>query len=218
MAGEDADLAVDAPSAGMLAISATVLAAYETLLPVLGGGEQRTILLLRHVFGLALRRSTDVPRRCSPWATTPAGSASSRTTIPWPSSPTPWSAGSAEDGGVIFHLAYERDWDEAKRAGDYRLSTRGRTLEQQGFIHCSATPGQVEQVANSFYTGERGLVVLLIAEDRVRAEVHHDPVPGFDTPLPHIYGPLNPDAVIATHPLEAGPDGRFTFAPGGTLP
>ena len=116
---------------------------------------------------------------------------------------------------LMYHLAYQKDWEEAQRDGEYRQSTRGRTLEEQGFIHGAAKPSQVEQVANSFYTGERGLVVLLIDIARVKSEVRHDPVPGFDTPLPHIYGPLNPDAVIEVRQLEAGPDGRFTFSGNG---
>ena len=29
--------------------------------------------------------------------------------------------------------------------------------------------------------------------------------------FPHIYGPINPEAVVATQPLQRGPDGRWTF-------
>jgi uncharacterized protein (DUF952 family) len=38
-------------------------------------------------------------------------------------------------------------------------------------------------------------------------------VPGQDLPYPHIYGPLNVDAVVATRPFELGPDGAFSFDP-----
>lgn len=112
---------------------------------------------------------------------------------------------------TIYHLAYKNDWDQAQRAGEYRHSTKGRTLEQQGFIHGCAKPAQVDQVANAFYRGDSDLMVLVIDEAKVRSEVRHDPVPGFDTPLPHIYGPLNPDAVVDAVPLRAGPDGQFRF-------
>lgn len=114
---------------------------------------------------------------------------------------------------TIYHLAYKSDWDHAQRAGEYRQSTKGRTLEQQGFIHGCAKPAQVDQVANAFYRGDSGLLVLVIDEEKVRSEVRHDPVPGFDTPLPHIYGPLNPDAVIEAVPLSATADGQFRFEP-----
>jgi hypothetical protein len=57
---EDEDLPVDGPSKGMLAISATVLASYEHLLPVMGGDDRRTILLLQHIFGSVMERSMEI--------------------------------------------------------------------------------------------------------------------------------------------------------------
>lgn len=115
---------------------------------------------------------------------------------------------------LIYHIANESDWEDATREGEYRHSTRGRTLEQQGFIHASQ-PSQVEPVANAFYSGAGRLVVLVIDEDRVRPEIHYERVPGWDLPFPHIYGPLNTDAVVETIPLAPGPDGRFSFNAGG---
>jgi uncharacterized protein (DUF952 family) len=44
----------------------------------------------------------------------------------------------------IFHIAMKQDWDAALAAGDYRVSTLGRTLAKVGFIHCS-TASQVEK-------------------------------------------------------------------------
>src|SRR4029078_10901836 len=43
----------------------------------------------------------------------------------------------------IFHIATASDWTAAQRSGTYTTSTRGRTLEQEGFIHASRR----EQVA-----------------------------------------------------------------------
>ncbi len=61
----------------------------------------------------------------------------------------------------IFHITRSRDWAEAQLAGSYRLSTRDRTLEEVGFIHCSYAH-QVAGVANAVYRGERDLVLLEI--------------------------------------------------------
>ena len=47
--------------------------------------------------------------------------------------------------GPVLHLAEVAHWDEALRTGEYRWSTLGRTLEEEGFIHCS-TPEQVPGV------------------------------------------------------------------------
>src|SRR5712691_8131010 len=105
------------------------------------------------------------------------------------------------------------DWKRALADGEYTMSTRGRTLAEQGFIHAS-TARQVTGVANSFYRGAPDLLVLVIDTDKLTAPLAYDVVPGADEPFPHIYGPLNPGAVIGTLPFEPGPDGSFTFERG----
>ena len=40
-------------------------------------------------------------------------------------------------GEVIFHLALVSDWDAARAAGEYTVSTRGATVAEVGFVHCS---------------------------------------------------------------------------------
>jgi uncharacterized protein (DUF952 family) len=115
-------------------------------------------------------------------------------------------------GGVIYHIARVVDWVAGVEAGAYTVSTRGRTLAEEGFLHAS-TAAQVAGVANAFYAGAGDLVVLAIDEGLLSAQVRYEEVPGAAEPYPHIYGPLNPDAVVATYPLEAGADGRFEFAP-----
>ena len=98
--------------------------------------------------------------------------------------------------------------------GEYTISTRGRTLAQQGFIHASDAH-QVAAVANFIFAADDGLIVLVIDTDRLQSSVRYENVPGSDEAFPHIYGPINADAVIATTPLERGPDGRFGFTPAG---
>ena len=112
---------------------------------------------------------------------------------------------------AIYHIAFERDWEAAKQAGEYRVSTRGRTLDEQGFLH-AGDAHEVAPVANLVYGSDGGLVVLVIDTDRLRPELRYESVPGWDDPFPHIYGPLNVDAVVGTLPLDRGPDGRFVFA------
>jgi uncharacterized protein (DUF952 family) len=113
---------------------------------------------------------------------------------------------------VIYHIASAADWEQARGDGRYSMSTRGVTLAEQGFIHAS-TAAQVALVANKYYKGEPDLLLLVIDTDRVVREIRWEDVPGSDAPYPHIYGPLNADAVIGTRPLEPGPDGEFSFAP-----
>ena len=117
---------------------------------------------------------------------------------------------------LIYHLAAGADWQAAKGQGSYRAAS----LEAEGFIHCS-TAAQVERVANAFLKGQRGLVLLCIDPAKLTSDLkwegpaHPNPdaagKPSDDQLFPHLYGPLNVDAVVAALPFEAGADGRFVF-------
>jgi uncharacterized protein (DUF952 family) len=114
---------------------------------------------------------------------------------------------------TIYHIAFESDWALASEAGEYRVSTRGKTLDEQGFIHASDAH-QVAGVANFLYRQDHGLVVLEIDVAKLRSQVRYEGVPGSDELFPHIYGPLNVNAVVAIAPFAQGPDGSFTFPNG----
>ncbi len=106
----------------------------------------------------------------------------------------------------IFHIATAADWRTAQRSGAYTTSTRGRTLEEEGFIHCSRAD-QVERVRRDYYADvDEPLVLLTIDTDRLTVPWREDPV-GTDT-YPHLYGPLAPSAVVRAQPLDR--DGRTT--------
>jgi uncharacterized protein (DUF952 family) len=102
---------------------------------------------------------------------------------------------------VIYHIALAADWAQAQRDGQYTTSTRGRTLAEEGFIHAS-TAAQVDQVADAFYRDAPDLVLLVIDTERVGSPIRYEPVPGQADPYPHIYGPLNPDAVVEVRPFR----------------
>jgi uncharacterized protein (DUF952 family) len=101
----------------------------------------------------------------------------------------------------IYHIAEAADWAQAQRDGQYTMSTRGRTLAQEGFIHAS-TATQVPLVADAFYRDAPDLVLLVIDTERVGSPIRYEQVPGQPDPYPHIYGPLNPDAVVETRPFQ----------------
>jgi len=106
---------------------------------------------------------------------------------------------------LIYHITPKQQWDQAEGAGEYR----GDTLVSEGFIHCSSR-AQVLQTANTFYKGRSGLVLLEIDPAKVGPEIRHEGIPGGDR-FPHIYGPLNLDAVVHVFPFEPLPDGSFAF-------
>jgi uncharacterized protein (DUF952 family) len=109
----------------------------------------------------------------------------------------------------IYHIATRGDWEQALSDGEYTRSSVGKTLAEEGFIHASQA-SQVTRTANKFYRDVPGdLLVLVIDPGLLHAELRYADVPGADLPFPHIYGPLNTDAVVGTLPLAAGPDGTF---------
>ena len=104
---------------------------------------------------------------------------------------------------TILHITTLAKWEEALSAGVYR----GDTLGSGGFIHCS-TPNQVIDVANEWFRGRDGLVLLRIDPRQVKAEIRYEGVLGGEL-FPHIYGALNLDAVTSVSNLVPGEDGRF---------
>jgi uncharacterized protein (DUF952 family) len=114
----------------------------------------------------------------------------------------------------LYHVATAPDWERARQEGEYRTSTRGRTLSEEGFIHAS-TAAQVLPVANAVYLDEQqDLVLLVLDTSRIAAEIRCEPVPGWADPFPHIYGPLNVDAVVRAVPLERDAAGSVRWPAG----
>jgi uncharacterized protein (DUF952 family) len=83
------------------------------------------------------------------------------------------------------------------------MSTKGRTLDEQGFIHASATRDQVERVGAAVYSSEtRPLVVLVVDPAELDAPIVAENLEGGDELFPHVYGPLPVRAVTATIPVR----------------
>ncbi|MFI6346627.1 GNAT family N-acetyltransferase [Streptomyces sp. NPDC050560] len=107
----------------------------------------------------------------------------------------------------LLHLAERAHWEAARTTGTYTRSTRGRTLAEVGFIHCSR-PHQLRRVADFLYTDTdpADLVVLVIDPSGLTAPVREEPPePDAAETFPHIYGPLPVSAVHDTVPF---PDWR----------
>lgn len=108
-------------------------------------------------------------------------------------------------GGLfpLWHLARQREWEEARSSGVYLHATRDRTLGDEGFIHCSY-PHQLGFVARTFYAEEtEPLVILEIDRERLgRTPVKVEDAPGTGQRFPHLYGPLPVDAVVLVLPVE----------------
>jgi uncharacterized protein (DUF952 family) len=121
----------------------------------------------------------------------------------------------------ILHVTSRKAWIDATRAGRYTAPS----LESEGFIHGS-TIKQVLPVASKYYQGQTGLVLLEIDPKRLTSELKWEPPSGGALPgvpegdaFPHIYGPINLDAVLQVLDFEPGPNGEFSLPaslnPGG---
>jgi uncharacterized protein (DUF952 family) len=114
----------------------------------------------------------------------------------------------------IFHITSCVEWEAAQKAGQYTAPS----LTTDGFIHCS-TRTQVLPVAEKFYKGQAGLILLAIDPTRISSslkwEAPFDGVPPSEALakdlFPHIYGQINLDAVIQVLDLELASDGRFVL-------
>ena len=69
---------------------------------------------------------------------------------------------------------------------------------------------QILRVADSFYAGQHGLVLLVIDPRRLTSELRWEPGTDLPTDLfPHLYGPLNLQAVLKVLDFEPAADGKF---------
>jgi uncharacterized protein (DUF952 family) len=102
---------------------------------------------------------------------------------------------------VIYHLALPIDWAAAQRVGAYTMSTRGRALDEEGFIH-AAYEWQVDDVANRYYADVDALLLLVINPHAVGSPVVDESPSGdvADEHFPHIYGPIPTGAVVEARP------------------
>ena len=104
----------------------------------------------------------------------------------------------------VYHVAQTADWNQAQTTGYYAPAS----LADEGFIHASQAD-QLERLKRSgLFTTDTAWVVLTIDPLKVQAEVRYEP--GADPPgvtslpnelFPHLYGPLNTDAVVNAIPL-----------------
>jgi uncharacterized protein (DUF952 family) len=106
----------------------------------------------------------------------------------------------------IYHLVPASKW-KGIGSGAYQPES----LATEGFIHCS-NEDQVAPVANRFYANDAELLVLCIDTSRLAHPVRDEEVPTGER-YPHIYGPIEREAMIAVLPLERDADGRWLFRP-----
>ena len=93
---------------------------------------------------------------------------------------------------IIYHVTTAAEWKTAQEKGRYESPS----LAAEGFIHCSADDQQVKGVLERYFKGKTDLVKLVIDTDKLTSKFVFDWSPSLADTFPHVYGPINTDAVI----------------------
>ena len=98
---------------------------------------------------------------------------------------------------MIFHITTSSAWQKALEKGFYEADS----LAAEGFIHCSHME-QLNVVLTKYYTGEKDLIKLHIETEKLTSPLIYDWSPSLADTFPHVYGPININAVIKTEEIE----------------
>jgi uncharacterized protein (DUF952 family)/heme-degrading monooxygenase HmoA len=108
---------------------------------------------------------------------------------------------------AIFHMALPGDWRAAEASGTYAMSTRGMTVADEGFMHCSFAH-QMRDVAERYYGDVDEVVILHLDRDRIGRDLRVEPpAEGIDELFPHVYRAIDTDEVVTTTEWRRGDDG-----------
>jgi len=98
---------------------------------------------------------------------------------------------------IIYHITTANEWKQANINGFYEAPS----LLAEGFIHCS-TDKQVDGVLGRYFKGKKDLLKLVIDTDKLTSELKFELAPSVNEAFPHIFGPLNLDAVMGVLPAD----------------
>ena len=92
---------------------------------------------------------------------------------------------------MIYHITTKDQWQQALKDGFYKPTK----FAKEGFMHTSYDH-QVKGVVERYYRGMTNLLMLHIDTEMVTSEIKYELSPSVNEVFPHIYGPLNIDAVV----------------------
>lgn len=108
---------------------------------------------------------------------------------------------------ITYHGTPKAYWDSL----DPNIAYVPPEFDREGFIHCTDGREAVSIILTLVYRKQlEPFVVLGIDLDQVKAEVKYEDPAGI---YPHIYGPLNRDAIVAVQDVERSPEGIFHMPP-----
>lgn len=96
----------------------------------------------------------------------------------------------------IYHITTSEEWNAALQTGSYEAAS----LREEGFIHCSQQE-QVAHVLERYFATKTDLVKLTIDISKLKSQLIYEWSPSLAQTFPHIYGPINTDAVVKSEPI-----------------
>jgi uncharacterized protein (DUF952 family)/nucleoside 2-deoxyribosyltransferase len=111
---------------------------------------------------------------------------------------------------LLYHYALRSAWTDAVSSGSYTASTRNASLAEVGFIHLSFDR-QLDATARRHYADVDAEELLRLTVDRKKlsAQLLVEHAPSVGEAFPHVYGPINLDAVVSVSRVERAKDGSL---------
>lgn len=103
---------------------------------------------------------------------------------------------------MIYHIATRTEWESQADEPTYAPDR----YQEDGFIHCSEQH-QLEAVASHHFRGRDDLLILVLMPTKLEPETRYEQ--GGEEKFPHVYGPINKDAVSRTIEIRCNLDGLF---------
>ncbi len=104
---------------------------------------------------------------------------------------------------ITYHGVPERYWHTLAPAEPYVPPD----FEREGVIHCTDGREAISIILTLYHKEDAGdWLVLSIDKRRITAPVKYEDPAGI---FPHVYGPLNRDAIVDVRPIGRAADGTF---------
>lgn len=108
-----------------------------------------------------------------------------------------------KDAGITYHLAVEEEWEAQRNGASYAPPQ----FADEGFIHCTNGLDRLTEIANMFYREDpRPRTILVIDLLQLKSDFRYDDP---NEEFPHIYGEINPNAVIGELAVFRKENGEF---------
>lgn len=106
---------------------------------------------------------------------------------------------------VCYHMVPRSYFESLDSSQDYLPEN----FSKDGFIHCTDGEYMLSFVANNIYQNVQGeMLVLFLERSKIKSPTRYD---DSEKLFPHIYGPLNRDAIVKISKMSKDSKGDWIF-------